>query len=126
MRSLRRLADHSAAGQLAEKAHDKVGADKTGRAGDQDGPAVQVDGSFANFYILISVPKAPAAVQSACTESQSYGVCGISLCGRGLLCRPFLLRRQGCRRQSGWQGSHRSGIRQDLGACHHEQILYRM
>ena len=42
-------ADHSAAGQLAAKAHDKVGADKTGRAGDQDGSAVQIKGSFAHI-----------------------------------------------------------------------------
>ena len=80
--------DHSPAGQLAAKAHDEVGADKTGRAGDQDGSAVQVDGSFAHFYILISVPKAPAAVQSVCTDGRGYGVCGISLCGRCLLYIP--------------------------------------
>ena len=63
-------ADHSAAGQLAAEAHDEVGADKAGRAGDQDGSAVQIKGSFAHFYILISVPKAPAATQGACMEGR--------------------------------------------------------
>ena len=63
-------ADHSAAGQLAAKAHNEVGADKAGRAGDQDGSAVQIDGSFAHFYILISVPKAPIAAQGACIEGR--------------------------------------------------------
>ena len=33
-------ADHSAAGEFTAQAHDKVGADKAGRAGDQDGSAV--------------------------------------------------------------------------------------
>lgn len=32
--------DHGSASKLAAKAHDEVGADKAGRAGDQDGPAV--------------------------------------------------------------------------------------
>ena len=81
-------ADHSTAGQLAAEAHDKVGADKAGRASDQDGSAVQIDWSFAHFSILISVRKAPAAVQSVCTDGRGYGVCGISLCGRYLLYIP--------------------------------------
>ena len=63
-------ADYSAAGELAAKAHDKVGTDKAGRAGDQDGSAVQIDGSFAHFYFLISVPKAPVAAQGACIEGR--------------------------------------------------------
>ena len=62
--------DHSPAGELAAKAHDEVGTDKAGRAGDQDGSAVQIDGSFAHFYILISVPKAPVAAQGACIEGR--------------------------------------------------------
>ena len=63
-------ADHSAAGELTAEAHDEVGADKAGRAGDQDGSAVQIKGSFAHFSILISVPKAPVAAQGACIEGR--------------------------------------------------------
>ena len=48
-------ADHSAAGQLAAKAHDEIGADKAGRAGDQDCFAVQIDGGFAHCLFLVGV-----------------------------------------------------------------------
>ena len=40
--------DHGSAGELAAQAHDKVGADEAGGAGDQDGLAVEVDGGFAH------------------------------------------------------------------------------
>ena len=63
-------ADHGAACEFAAQAHNQVCADKAGGAGDQDGSAVQIDGSFAHFYILISVPKAPVAAQGACIEGR--------------------------------------------------------
>ena len=45
-------ADHSPAREFAAEAHDEVGADEAGGAGDQDGFAVEADGGFA--HVLIS------------------------------------------------------------------------
>ena len=44
--------DHGAAGKLAAQAHDQVGSDEAGGAGDQDGLAVQIDRGFAHVVLL--------------------------------------------------------------------------
>ena len=46
--------DHSAAFEFAAQAYDEVGAYKAGRACDQDGSAIKIDGSFAHFSVLLS------------------------------------------------------------------------
>ena len=48
-------ADHSAACEFAAQAHNQVCADKAGGAGDQDGFAVQIDGSLAHCLFLVGV-----------------------------------------------------------------------